>query len=265
MDLDLDLDAVADELYGLQPGDFTAARDARAQQARAAGERELAERIRGLRRPTAAAWASNLLVREEPEEARLLLELGEALRAAHRDLDGHQLRELSARQRQITAALARQARELTARAGRRISDDAQREVTETLHAALADPDAGREWAAGHLAKPLTAPVGFTGDLAESAAATAAQPPPKKQRADKARAAKAREQAREAERELRAREAEQRTAQTEADSAEERHRQAEQNVAEAREQLRQVEAELRAARHRLRQADRAVGKARDRAP
>ncbi|MGP3985904.1 hypothetical protein [Streptomyces sp. 3N207] len=259
----MDLDAVADELYGLQPADFTATRDARAQQARAAGERELAERIRGLRRPTAAAWASNLLVREEPEEARLLLELGEALRAAHRDLDGHQLRELSARQRQITAALARQARELTARAGRRISDDAQREVTETLHAALADPDAGREWAAGHLSKPLPAPVGFTGDIAESAAEAPARP----RRTDAAR-----KKAREAERELRARQDEQRTAQAEADRAEERHRQAEQNVAEAREQLRQAEEELRAARDarqaaraRVREADQALKRARTRAP
>ncbi|MGW4517724.1 hypothetical protein ACWEO4_38520 [Streptomyces sp. NPDC004393] len=48
-------DAVADELYGLPPGEFTAVRDERAKAARAAGDRDLAERIRRMRRPTLAA------------------------------------------------------------------------------------------------------------------------------------------------------------------------------------------------------------------
>ncbi|MEU2721456.1 hypothetical protein ACFW4X_24350 [Streptomyces smyrnaeus] len=254
----MDLDAVADELYGLPPGEFTATRDARAQQARKAGDRELAEHIRKLRRPTAAAWAANLLVREEPEETRLLLELGEAMRGAHRDLDGGQLRELSARQRQITAALARQARELAERAGGHLSDDAQREVTETLHAALADEEAGRAWAAGRLSRPLAAPVGFTEEAVASAPPRRAAKPPAKART------KAREEARKAERELKAREEEQRAAQDEAERAEERRRQVEREVAELRERLRQAEEEQRAARDRLRRADRALAQARNRA-
>jgi hypothetical protein len=179
----LDFDAVADELYGVPPGDFTATRDARSQEARAAGERELAERIHRLRRPTTAAWASNLLVREQPDEARTLLELGEALRQAHHDLDGSQLRVLSARQHRITAGLARQAQELTARAGRRIGDDAQREVAETLHAALADPQLGEEWIAGRLSKPLTAPVGFATGEAPAAEALSEPPEPDRSKGD----------------------------------------------------------------------------------
>ncbi|MGX9229447.1 hypothetical protein ACWV95_31000 [Streptomyces albus] len=83
----MDLDAVTDELYGLPPEDFTAVRDRRAQEARKSGDRELSGRIRRLRRPTLAAWACNLLVRDRPEETRLLLELGEELRRAHRDLE----------------------------------------------------------------------------------------------------------------------------------------------------------------------------------
>ncbi|MGR6975060.1 hypothetical protein ACU639_36705 [Streptomyces cynarae] len=137
----MDLDAVADELYGLSPGEFTAARDERAKSARAAGDRTLADQIRRLRRPTQAAWASNLLVREQPEEVQRLLQLGEALRQAHKDLDGQQLRELSAQQHQLTFALARQAGELTAQAGQRISDATRQEVQDTLHAVLADPEA----------------------------------------------------------------------------------------------------------------------------
>ncbi|MGW5696206.1 hypothetical protein ACWEWX_36430, partial [Streptomyces asiaticus] len=138
----MDLDAVADELYALPPADFTAARDERAKDARTAGDRKLAERIRRLRRPTKAAWASNLLVRRQPDEAEQVLRLGEALRQAHQDLDGGQLRKLSTQQRQVIAALARQARELTAQAGQPIGEGAQREVQETLRAVLADPEAG---------------------------------------------------------------------------------------------------------------------------
>ncbi|WP_208880893.1 hypothetical protein [Streptomyces armeniacus] len=163
----MELDAVADELYGLPPRDFTAARDRRAKEARSAGDGELAARIRGLRRPTLAAWASNLLVREAPGETGPLLRLGQALRNAHQELDGAQLRELSARQHQVISALARQAAELAEREGQRLGEAARREVEQTLHAALADPDAGEEWARGRLAKPLTATVGFPGVAAET--------------------------------------------------------------------------------------------------
>ncbi|WP_409474345.1 hypothetical protein [Streptomyces sp. HC307] len=105
----MDLDAVADELYGLRPEDFVAARDARAAAVRKAGDRALAEKIAGLRRPSLSAWASNLLVREQPGEVEPLLRLGEGLRRAHQELDGAQLRELSRRQRFLISALSRQA------------------------------------------------------------------------------------------------------------------------------------------------------------
>ncbi|MEV5012277.1 hypothetical protein AB0K74_23460 [Streptomyces sp. NPDC056159] len=168
----MDWDAVVDELYGLPPGDFTAARDERAKAARAAGDRELASRIRRLRRPTLAAWAGNLLVRERPDEVERLLELGAALRQAHQDLDGGQLRELSARQHRLTSALARQAGRLAARAGQRIGDDTRQEVQDTLHAVLADPEAAEQWAEGRLTKPLSAPVGFPALLSVTEAAPA---------------------------------------------------------------------------------------------
>ncbi|WTX00042.1 hypothetical protein OG216_44830 [Streptomycetaceae bacterium NBC_01309] len=155
----MDLDAVADELYALPPGDFTAARNARAAEAVRSGDRPLGERIRALPKPTLAAWASNLLVRTRPDETGPLLELGEALRDAYRNVDGAQLRALSARQRQVTAALAREARQLAASAGQPLGNQALQEVQDTLHAALADPDAAREWASGRLSRPLGA-AGF---------------------------------------------------------------------------------------------------------
>ncbi|MFE2631832.1 hypothetical protein ACFXDP_28475, partial [Streptomyces sp. NPDC059374] len=59
----VDLDAVADELYGLRPEQFTAARNERVAAARSAGNRKLADAIGRLRRPSLSAWASNTLVR----------------------------------------------------------------------------------------------------------------------------------------------------------------------------------------------------------
>ncbi|MDI2128391.1 hypothetical protein [Yinghuangia seranimata] len=157
-DADGRFDTVAGELYALPPSEFTAARDAHAAQARKDGDRPLAERIRALRRPTLAAWASNLLVRAQPDEVDGVLELGEALRAAHRDLDGARLRALSAQQRTLTTALARQARTLAADAGQALSDQALGEVRDTVQAALADPDSGTAWASGRLTHPLVPPA-----------------------------------------------------------------------------------------------------------
>ncbi|MEW2286131.1 hypothetical protein [Streptomyces sp. NPDC047841] len=156
----MDLDAVADELYGLRPEEFVAARDRRARDARKAGDQALAQEIGALRRPSLAAWVSNLLVRRQPEEVQPLLGLGEELRRAHRTLNGAELRRLARRQNEVIGALGRQARQLAAQAGHPVGEGVQREVEETLHAALADPDAAREWAAGRLAKPLGSAIGF---------------------------------------------------------------------------------------------------------
>ena len=173
-DVDLDLDAVADELYGLRPEEFIPTRAARAAAARTAGDRALATEIGKLRRPSLSAWASNLLVRERRSEVEPLLRLGEGLRQAHQDLDGAQLRELSRQQRILIGELSRQAGQLAAQAGHVISDAARHEVESTLHAALADPEAAREWASGRLTKPFSSATDFP---AVAAPATARRTPP----------------------------------------------------------------------------------------
>ncbi|WP_086558727.1 hypothetical protein [Streptomyces africanus] len=156
----MDFDAVADELYALRPEEFTAARSSAVAAARTAGDRELAERIGTLRKPSLAAWACNLLVRSRPGDVEPLLRLGEGLRQAHQSLDRTQLRELSRQQHALIRALSAQARQLAAEAGHPIGEGVQREVENTLHAVLADPGAAEAWASGRLAKPLSAAVGF---------------------------------------------------------------------------------------------------------
>ncbi|MFI9808479.1 hypothetical protein ACIHEJ_29620 [Streptomyces sp. NPDC052301] len=280
----MELDTVADELYALRPEEFVAARGRRALEARKAGDQGLAREIGALRRPSLAAWVSNLLVRRRPEGVQPLLDLGEELRRAHRELDGGQLRKLARRQNEVIGALGRQARQLAAQSGHPVGEGVQREVEETLHAVLADPAAAREWAAGRLVKPLSSTFGFpaadeavlTGCPAPTATATATttearKPAREGKRAEEAarrrRIAEAREKARDAEREVRAREAEAEAAGREAEEARGRVAEAEERVRGLREELRgaqeeqrQARADEQGARERARRADRAVREA-----
>ncbi|WP_247195864.1 hypothetical protein [Streptomyces sp. GESEQ-35] len=254
--MDLDLDAVADELYGLRPEDFTAARDTRAAAARTAGDRALAEQIGQLRRPSLSAWASNLLVREQPDQIEPLLRLGEALRQAHQDLDGAQLRTLSRQQRALIGALSRQAGQLAARAGHPISEDAQREIESTLHTVLADPEAAREWAKGRLVRPLTATVGFpaASPPAKPRAAPAAKPAPADEQR-RERLARARKGAKEADQELRAREKEAAAATRDADKTRKLAEKLQRHMDELAAELKRVRVEheqARTAEHKARE-------------
>lgn len=149
---------VASELYGLPLDQFTARRNDRAQQARMAGDRKLAAQIKGLRRPTLAAWLGNQLVREHREEVGTLLALGQALRSATAELRGDELRQLSGQQRRVLAVLVGQARAIAEASGQPVSQDAARGLEDTLRAALADPDAAAAFVAGRLVAGLTPPA-----------------------------------------------------------------------------------------------------------
>ncbi|MCX5208804.1 hypothetical protein OG689_05775 [Kitasatospora sp. NBC_00240] len=150
----MDLDQVADELYGLTPAEFTEARDQAADRARRDGDRPLAKRIRALRRPTTAAWLANLLTRTHPAETAALLDLGQALRAAQDHLAGAELRDLLAQRHQVVLALVAQARDEARKAGQQVGDGPAEELAQTLQAALTDPAAAAEFAAGRLGAAL---------------------------------------------------------------------------------------------------------------
>jgi hypothetical protein len=151
----VDLETVADELYGLQPADFTTARDARSAEARQSGDRELAASIKALRRPTTSAWLANLLARTRSDQVADLLDMGEALRQAQASLSGDELRRLGAQRHRVVAALAQEARRVAYEQGERISDSVQQELEGTLEAALADPRAGEAVRAGRLTGALS--------------------------------------------------------------------------------------------------------------
>jgi len=181
-----DLAGVADELYTLAPAGFRAARDERAAQARAAGDADLAAAIRKLRRPTVSAWLVNLLVREDPGQVDELLELGGSLREAQQALAGDRLRELSGQRRRLITALTQEARRLAEQAGQPLSAQAEREVQETLEAALADPGIAEAVRSGWLTSALSY-AGLGTDI-DVSGAVAVWPTPAERPARKSREA-----------------------------------------------------------------------------
>jgi hypothetical protein len=135
----MDLDAVATELYGLAPADFTNARDARASEAKRGGDRELARAIGKFRRPIVSAWLANVLVRERGDQVQSMLDLGAALRQAQAQLAKDELRKLQRERRRAIAALLDNAAGLARERGEGISSAVARDLKATLEAASLDP------------------------------------------------------------------------------------------------------------------------------
>ena len=150
----MDLDTVADELYGLLPGEFVAARDARAREARDGGQGPLAREMKSLRKPSASAWLVNLLVRRRHGEVGELLSLAGALRDAQDQLAESELLRLAERRRVLVSGLVRDARHLADEVGQPASGASLRDLEDTLAAALADPAAAEAVASGRLTTSL---------------------------------------------------------------------------------------------------------------
>ncbi|MDQ2707176.1 MAG: hypothetical protein M3Z25_05870 [Actinomycetota bacterium] len=173
----MELAEVTKALYGLPRAEFIAARDERVKSARTAGDRELAAAIGRLRRPTAAAWLVNRLAREQPASLAGLAELGAALRAAHHDLDGAALRELSTRRQTLINELLAASRDLGRDAGHPVSDAVARELEEIFTAALATANEARAVASGHLSSAKGVTEASALSWPETDPATRPQPAP----------------------------------------------------------------------------------------
>lgn len=184
----VDLDEVADELYGLDPGQFMAVRTAREKEARAAGDRDLAARIKALRKPSLSAWLANQLMRTRRDHIEPLLALGEQLRELQASVSADQLRALTQQRHRLVYTVAQEARSLGHDRGLTVSDDVARELEQTLHAALGDPDAADAVRSGRLVSGLQyagfglvgegSAVGGPGDAGTGAAGAASRAKPK---------------------------------------------------------------------------------------
>jgi hypothetical protein len=76
------IEEIIDRLYELPLEEFTRERNRAERELRRAGEREQAERVKGLRKPTAAAGAVNRLVRSHRDEVEAFLRAAATLRDA---------------------------------------------------------------------------------------------------------------------------------------------------------------------------------------
>ena len=170
----MDLASVADELYGLVPADFTAARNARAK-AVGAEDKALADQIRRLPKPSAAAWAVNMLVRRRPDDITGILEVGVSLREAQEALDPGEMKALGRQRQVLIAAVARLARDLAGELGNPISEPAVAEVEQTLQAAMADPGAALAVRTGRLVRALASTGLEPPDLAGAVAGPQPEP------------------------------------------------------------------------------------------
>ena len=152
-----------DELYGLDPNDFVAARNDLVKRLKKEGDKALAAEVAKLKRPTPAAWAVNQLARRHHDEVEDLVRLGETVRDAQdRALAGDDpgdMRQAGRARRDAVARLAERADRLLVERGGAAGAHAG-DVTATLEAASLDVEAGDAVLAGRLSTELEPPSGF---------------------------------------------------------------------------------------------------------
>jgi hypothetical protein len=169
------VDAEIDGLYTAPPAEFVKRRDELAGSLRADGDRQAADEVKKLRKPSVAAWAVNLLARHEKMRLRALFTAGERLRAAHEQVLGggplEGLEHAREDERNAIGELAGAGRALLEEAGQPATEAVLDRVRETLHAAVVDDELGRRVREGRLEKEARATgFGFT-----SLPATTAKP------------------------------------------------------------------------------------------
>ena len=153
-----------DRLYALPLERFTAERDALARELRGS-DREAADEVRRLRKPTVSAWAINNLAGRQRQSVNALLEAGQRLRAAQEDAltggGGAELRQATAREREIVKHLVDRAEEIL---GERAGPAVLARVRATLHAAASDDEVRAAIEGGRLTRDHS-PAGL-GPLAQ---------------------------------------------------------------------------------------------------
>jgi hypothetical protein len=136
-----------DRLYSLPLAEFTAQRDALAKRLRKDGDRDAADEVKRLKKPSEPAWAVNQLARNNRRELNALLKAGERLRDAQTGGAGRdELRAAIAAEREQVGKLAALAEPLLDP-----SSEAKLErVRNTLHAAAVDDETREQVEVGRL-------------------------------------------------------------------------------------------------------------------
>jgi hypothetical protein len=148
-----------DDLYGLPLDRFVPERGALARSLRAAGRREQAAEVAGLRKPSVVAWAVNQLVRTQSRALAELYAAGDKLREAQTAVlagrgDARSLHTAADRERVAVDALVIGARGLLTSEGHELSGSTIDRVAETVHAAALDDGARVQVRQGRLEREL---------------------------------------------------------------------------------------------------------------
>jgi hypothetical protein len=161
-----------DRLYHGPLEEFTAARNELAKSLRADGEREVADWVKGLAKPSRAAWLVNQLAVRKPDQIAELLESGRELRGAQEEMlagatDRDQLRDAARRERQEIDELLRTAGAIGREHG--VGAQVLTKVGETLQAASSDPAVAEAIEAGRLTREQrAASIGVIGPATPAA-------------------------------------------------------------------------------------------------
>jgi hypothetical protein len=226
------------ELEGLFHGpleEFTSSRNELAKSLRSSGEAEAADWVKGLQKPTRAAWLANQLSARKAKDVGRLLEAGRELRAAQEEMlsgsaDRDKLRAAAGDEQKAIDSLLGTAEAI----GREHGAAAQvlTKVEDTLRAASADPEVAEALERGLLQREQRAAgIGLVG-------AAPAKAPARGRKKDEKEAA------------------ERRTRQQQA----KRRKEAERKLATAEKKLEREQAKLDRARETVEDAERAVHKA-----
>jgi hypothetical protein len=258
-------DLAADELYGAPIDEFVPRRDAIARELRAAGERDAAEQVKRLAKPSAPAWVVNRLVRERPDDVVVLLRSGDELRRVQEwllrgEADPADLRAAVEANRLAVSRLVHAGADVLAAAGRPARGDLLERIGETLHAAAADPEMRAEVERGRVVRDRAA-VGLGPSLGHvpAPAQTTRRPA---SRDTEERAARAASEAAAAREELRAAEAEAKASQRMQEAAERAVERALRALGGAEASWERAQVALREAREELAAAEHAAGTARE---
>ena len=142
---DSNLDKRLAALYRDPPEDFVRERDALAKQLREEGDRDVATRVKKLRRPSQSAWLINRVSADEPERARDLVEAADNLVAAQQRMldeggDAAELRSAAHAERERVEEMVSAARRVAAEHPKPINEAMIERVAQTLQAVSSNPD-----------------------------------------------------------------------------------------------------------------------------
>jgi hypothetical protein len=158
------LEKQIDRLYSLPLDEFTQARNELAAGLRASGDRDGADRVRALGKPTLPAWTVNQVARARPRELRALFAAVDAVREAQASAleegPSSAVRDAAEAERAALGVLADAAGEILAQSNRRPAGLVDR-VAATLRAGAVDPESRRLLQEGRLTAELE-PAGFGG-------------------------------------------------------------------------------------------------------